>query len=78
MIPIQPVPTSYTLGQAEGPDGKFLVITFYDPTGQKSIFFPPDAAEKLADNIKEVVPNLKSSLEVVRKAGNLIVPGGQQ
>ena len=67
MIPVQPVPTQVTIGQAQGPQGVSVVLTISDPTGTHAYFFPPVNAKAIGEQLVKA-----------GEAGNIIIaqPGG--
>lgn len=62
MIPVQPVPTQVTVGQAQGPQGVAVVLTISTPIGPLTFFFPPANAKAIGEQM------LKAG-----EAGNLII-----
>lgn len=49
----QPVPSSVTVSQAQGPNGNMVVLTVSDPTGLHVWFFPPENAKKIGADLQK-------------------------
>lgn len=63
----QPVPTSVQLSTARNPQGNDLVVLVLStPVGQNVYFFDTEAAEKIADGIKETARFARTGLEIAR------------
>jgi len=56
-----PVPTSWALGTVEGPQGTFIVLELYMPTGEVSVFMGIEPAEALASQIRDTAKGARAS-----------------